>query len=156
MSTTAERVQILMNDLGVDQPGLGAIAGTSKSVVNQWLSGLIKKINPKYAYKLEEKHGYNPEWVMFGTGEKFNHNKTAVQTVLTAPEPTPEEREINELSVLIQRIPREERTAMIAMLRIRFNASPATKDRESKQPGIPPGWQDVTEKPRSSKETKRG
>jgi len=70
MSTTPERVHILMTELGVDQPGLGAIAGASKSVVNQWLSGLIKKIGPKYAYNIEKNAGYSAEWVMFGTGDK--------------------------------------------------------------------------------------
>lgn len=70
-TTTSERVALMMAELEVDQPEFGRISGASKSVVNQWLSGLIKKISPKYAYAIETNTKYRKEWVMFGDGEKY-------------------------------------------------------------------------------------
>lgn len=71
MSTTPERVAEILSDLGLDQPGLGALCGASKSVVNQWLSGKIKQVGAEYAFQIQKKKNYNAEWIILGTGEKF-------------------------------------------------------------------------------------
>lgn len=63
-----ERIAYLLETLDLDQPGLAAKMGTSKSVVNQWLSGKIKSMAPEYAFKFQRSTGYLPEWLMLGTG----------------------------------------------------------------------------------------
>ncbi len=68
-TTTSERVALMISELEIDQTAFGKLAGASKSVVNQWLSGSIKKVGPKYAYNIEQNSGYRKEWVMFGDGE---------------------------------------------------------------------------------------
>lgn len=68
-NTAAERVQKMMRDLGnLNQPSFGALAGASKSLVNQWLSGEIKSISAKYAFRLQRKTGFNAEWIQLGEG----------------------------------------------------------------------------------------
>lgn len=67
--TTIERVEKMMRDLGnLDQPAFGSLAGASKSVVNQWLSGKIKSIAAEYAFRLQRKTGFNAEWIQLGEG----------------------------------------------------------------------------------------
>lgn len=69
--STAERVEKMMRELGnIDQPSFGALAGASKSVVNQWLSGGIQSIGARYAFNLQKKTGYNAEWIMLGDGSE--------------------------------------------------------------------------------------
>lgn len=68
MSTASERVKLMMDALGKDQVEFGELAGTSRSVVNQWLSGKIKTIGAEYAYALQKKTGYSAEWIQLGTG----------------------------------------------------------------------------------------
>jgi phage repressor protein C with HTH and peptisase S24 domain len=69
MSTPAERIEKIMRILGIkENVEFGRLAGASKSVVGQWLSGQIKSISPEYAYNIQENTGYNAKWVMLGTG----------------------------------------------------------------------------------------
>lgn len=65
-----ERVQKMMDDLRADQVRLGSLAGASKSVVNQWISGGIKSIAPEYAFSLEKNTGYSAKWIMLGEGQE--------------------------------------------------------------------------------------
>lgn len=49
MKTTAERVKHMMEALNIkEQTEFGLLCGASRSTVNQWLSGNIKKIDPRY------------------------------------------------------------------------------------------------------------
>jgi phage repressor protein C with HTH and peptisase S24 domain len=74
MSTPAERIEKIMRALGIkENVEFGRMAGASKSVVGQWLSGQIKSIAPDYAYNIQDNTGYNAKWIMLGTGaEKLN------------------------------------------------------------------------------------
>lgn len=73
MSTPAERIEKIMRILGVkENVELGRMAGASKSVVGQWLSGQIKSIAPEYAYNLQDSTGYSAKWIMLGTGPEKN------------------------------------------------------------------------------------
>jgi hypothetical protein len=55
LKTTAERVEFMMKTLILkEQTEFGLLCGASRSTVNQWLSGRIKNIDPRYAFKLEE------------------------------------------------------------------------------------------------------
>lgn len=59
----------MMQALGdLDQPSFGRLAGASKSVVNQWLSGATKSITAQYAFQLQRTTGYNAEWIQTGNG----------------------------------------------------------------------------------------
>lgn len=66
MDTASDRVKHMIEFLNVDQVEFAKSAGASKSVVNQWLNGLIKSISSKYAYEIEKNTGFRKEWVMFG------------------------------------------------------------------------------------------
>lgn len=68
--TTSERVTVMMRELDLDQVQFGALAGASKSVANQWLSGNIQNISAGYAFKLQHRTGFSAEWIQLGEGEK--------------------------------------------------------------------------------------
>jgi len=60
----------MMRELDLDQVQFGALAGASKSVVNQWLSGNIQNISAAYAFRLQHRTGFSAEWIQLGEGEK--------------------------------------------------------------------------------------
>ena len=51
------------------QTEFGSLCGASRSTVNQWLSGNIKKIDPRYAFKLEDNTPFSARWIMLGGGK---------------------------------------------------------------------------------------
>lgn len=70
MKTTAERVEYMMQTLKIkEQTEFGLLCGASRSTVNQWLSGRIKNIDPRYAFKLEENSPFNAKWIILGEGK---------------------------------------------------------------------------------------
>ena len=72
MDSTAKRVAYMMDHLKIfEQTEFGNLCGASKSVVNQWLSGKIKKIDPRYAFQLEDKTKFSARWIMLGEGSQF-------------------------------------------------------------------------------------
>lgn len=83
-TTTETRIARVMAELEINQVDLAKLAGTSKSMVNQWLSGLIKSIGPRYAFTLQRKTGYSAEWLMTGEGPARVGSE-----VLGAPKTTP-------------------------------------------------------------------
>ena len=52
-----------------EQTEFGLLCGASRSVVNQWLSGRIKHIDPRYGFKLEENSPFSAKWIMLGEGK---------------------------------------------------------------------------------------
>ncbi len=69
MKTTAERVQHMMDAIKIsNQTEFGNLCGASRSVVNQWLSGKIKNIDPRYGFKLEENSKFSAKWIILGEG----------------------------------------------------------------------------------------
>lgn len=68
ITTTPERVAHVMKALDLSQVEIAKMSGASKSMVNQWLSGLIKAVGPRYAFNLERTTGFRAEWLMLGTG----------------------------------------------------------------------------------------
>ena len=69
MKTTAERVTYMMATLKIkEQTEFGNLCGASKSVVYQWLTGRIKSIDAKYAFKLEDNSPFSARWIMLGEG----------------------------------------------------------------------------------------
>ncbi|QDC97825.1 hypothetical protein FIT78_04300 [Candidatus Methylopumilus universalis] len=70
MRTTAERVEYMMQTLKIkEQTEFGTLCGASKSVVYQWLTGRIKSIDAKYAFKLEDNTRFSARWIMLGEGK---------------------------------------------------------------------------------------
>ncbi len=70
MKTTAERVEHMMKTLRIEgQTEFGLLCGASRSTVNQWLSGRIKNIDPRYAFKLEDSSAFSARWIMLGEGK---------------------------------------------------------------------------------------
>ncbi|WP_422684820.1 hypothetical protein [Candidatus Methylopumilus universalis] len=70
MKTTSERVTYMMATLKIEgQTEFGSLCGASRSTVNQWLSGNIKKIDPRYAFKLEDNTPFSARWIMLGEGK---------------------------------------------------------------------------------------
>ena len=69
LKTTAERVQYMMEVLNIKgQTEFGLLCGASRSTVNQWLSGKIKNIDPRYGFKLEENSKFSAKWIILGEG----------------------------------------------------------------------------------------
>ena len=69
MKTSAERVTYMMATLKItEQTEFGNLCGASRSVVNQWLSGRIKNIDPRYAFMLEDNSPFSARWIMLGEG----------------------------------------------------------------------------------------
>jgi hypothetical protein len=93
-TTTAERVRLMMTGLKLqnNQVEFGKLAGASRSVVNQWLSGKIASIAPTYAFKLYENTGYLPRWIMLGEGaQKIDQATISVLRLMEGM--TPKQRE---------------------------------------------------------------
>jgi hypothetical protein len=70
LKTAAERVEYMMKTLRIEsQTEFGLLCGASRSVVNQLLSGRIKNIDPRYAFKLEDASPFLARWIMLGEGK---------------------------------------------------------------------------------------
>lgn len=66
-TTIPERIALIKKRLGIEEDAaFGAACGMSKSVVNQLMSGKIKTIAPRFAYRLQDKYGINARWLMLG------------------------------------------------------------------------------------------
>ena len=70
MKTTAERITYMMTTLKIkEQTEFGNLCGASKSVVYQWLTGRIKNIDARYAFKLEDATKFSARWIILGEGK---------------------------------------------------------------------------------------
>ena len=64
-----ERLALVQTHLGDEtQVALYRASGASSSVVNQWFSGSIKSIHPRFAFKIQADTGISAEWLILGTG----------------------------------------------------------------------------------------
>lgn len=89
-TTVPDRIARVMDDLDLKQSELAKKAGASKSMVNQWISGLIKSIGPQYAFNLQRTTGYSAEWLMTGAGpEHINHPSASKDTAIAALDSAP-------------------------------------------------------------------
>ena len=69
MKTTSERVKYMMEDLGITkQSEFGLLCGASRALVNHWVTGRTKNIDPIYAFNLEDKTPFNARWILIGAG----------------------------------------------------------------------------------------
>ncbi len=70
MNTLDERIRTILKETKAEQIELAEAAGVSKGAVNQWLDGKIKSIKLEYAVGIQKRWGYNPVWVVLGSGPK--------------------------------------------------------------------------------------
>lgn len=77
MKLRSERIaEILRENPDIDQAGLARIAGTSRGMVNHWMTGKVGSINIELALNIEEKLGYSHIWLMLGRGmPKIHYQK---------------------------------------------------------------------------------
>ena len=69
MKTTSERVQYMMDELGITrQTEFGLLCGASRALVNHWVTGRTKQIDPIYAFNIEDKTPFSARWILIGTG----------------------------------------------------------------------------------------
>jgi hypothetical protein len=69
VKTTSERVQYMMDQLGITkQSEFGLLCGASRALVNHWVTGRTKQIDPIYAFNLEDKTPFSARWILIGTG----------------------------------------------------------------------------------------
>lgn len=67
--TLEDRLRAVQDALGKDtQVALCRASGASSSVVNQWFTGGIKSIHPRYAFPIQHETGISAEWLILGTG----------------------------------------------------------------------------------------
>lgn len=129
MNTTASRVKKMLSELDVDQVEFGRLAGASKSVVNQWLSGGIKSINPKYAYCIEKNCGYSAQWVITGEGdEKFLSPSSETQKTMAIKPPSRHEARIAEIVALLRQTDMEGLAVILDRARDAARDYPAAKE----------------------------
>jgi DNA-binding transcriptional regulator YdaS (Cro superfamily) len=60
----------MMEALNIDnQAEFGRLCDASRSLVNQWISGRTKNIDPRYAFKIEDNTPFSARWIMLGEGK---------------------------------------------------------------------------------------
>lgn len=65
-----DRIRQVMKELGINDPELGELTGTSKQAVGRWKHGITKPRAEALA-KLKEKRGVSETWILYGKGEMF-------------------------------------------------------------------------------------
>jgi hypothetical protein len=69
VKSTAERVKYMMEHLQITkQTEFGNLCGASRALVNHWVTGRTKLIDPTYAFELEDKTPFSARWILIGTG----------------------------------------------------------------------------------------
>ncbi len=59
----------MMDELGIsNQAEFARICNCTRSLVNQWLSGRTKNVDPRYAFRIEDNTQFSARWIMLGEG----------------------------------------------------------------------------------------
>ena len=66
-----ERIALIIKDNNFKQKELAVLIGVSESYVSTLLSGRNKKISTPVANLIEEKLGYNTQWLLVGEEPKY-------------------------------------------------------------------------------------
>lgn len=67
--TLSDRVGHLLSALKITQSELALGAGVTKGAVNLWLrAGPDAVMSPRAAYRIADRWGYSPRWLMIGEG----------------------------------------------------------------------------------------
>lgn len=69
MKSLSERIKIVRKKLGVNQIELGEILGCTDGKIKYWEQGQTDKIKARDALILQNKFGFNQDWLMEGKGE---------------------------------------------------------------------------------------
>lgn len=112
MKLLSERITVIFSENpNLEQAELGRIAGTSRAMVNHWLSGEVKSINIEFALNIEESLHYSHIWLMLGRGEKkitkkeYSHRITHVLEILQNMEDYQVDQAVKIIDTINQPIP---------------------------------------------------
>lgn len=87
MMTVPDRVTLMLEKLALNQSEFARLAGTSKGMVNHWLTGNVKSIAPRYAYNIESNSLFNARWILTGEGPaQREQQNTSAQTEGSSPD----------------------------------------------------------------------
>lgn len=67
-AVASERLQYIVDQLGIDYTTLGRYAGVSKQAARKWCTGESKGLNMKNLFKIEAMTGYSARWIATGEG----------------------------------------------------------------------------------------
>ena len=62
----ADRLQHIMDEMGWSQAELAREMGCTRAAVNNYMSGFSKKVDPTFAFRLQDKHRWNARWILEG------------------------------------------------------------------------------------------
>lgn len=62
----ADRLQFIMAEMGWNQAELAREMGCTRAAVNNYISGFSKKVDPKFAFRLQDHHRWNARWILEG------------------------------------------------------------------------------------------
>lgn len=68
METWRDRLRRVMEMRKIDPPKLAKMAGVSRAVPHQWLSGQTKTMNQNHVFAVADALGVNPRWLIIGKG----------------------------------------------------------------------------------------
>jgi len=71
MSTLADRIKLMRQELALTQTELGERAGVGKAAVSLWEDGSTKTLKAEVAISLQAKTGYSAHWIVTGNGPKL-------------------------------------------------------------------------------------
>ena len=66
-----DRVSIIIKENQLKQKDLAGLVGVTESYISTLLSGRNRNISTPVAYLIEEKLGYNAQWILFGEEPKY-------------------------------------------------------------------------------------
>lgn len=70
-NSTWDRVEQIKRELGLKtDTEFYKLAGVDKGMGAQWKSGQVQTIGADYAFRLQDKTGFQARWIMFGAGEE--------------------------------------------------------------------------------------
>lgn len=64
----AQRLQIVMETMGWYQAELAREAGCTRASVTNWMTGFSQKVDPQFAFNLQDRTRFNARWIMYGEG----------------------------------------------------------------------------------------
>jgi len=71
----SERLKIILSENGLSQREFALTLGVTENYISLLINGKKEKISETLALLIQEKYGYNAEWVMTGQGEKMKSQK---------------------------------------------------------------------------------
>jgi SOS-response transcriptional repressor LexA len=86
MSTPSlqQRVLEILREQELKQTELAVVAGVTKALVNQWVSGIAKSMSYDAATRIASRFPYNVDWLIKGRTPKLSKNRTTGKNNVSA------------------------------------------------------------------------